>query len=104
MTEPWQEDEVWMDENVCDFCGVDFSESPYQETIELAYTNDQPPVQMCSSCLVEGTLKWQKGDFDKYRDQDVTERVLKEIYGRGLDIKVDREDRPDALKLGEIPD
>lgn len=93
-----------MDESVCDFCSTDYSESLYQGTTKLAYTGDQPPVYVCSPCLVEGTLKWQRGDFESNIDEDIKEQVLRAIYGRGLDIKVNEEDRSGSLKLGEIPD
>lgn len=92
-----------MDESICDFCGTDYSESLHQSVTKLAYTGDQPPVYICSPCLVEGTLEWQKEDFDDFADQDVTEQVLTKIYSRGLDIKVNKKERPESLNIGEIP-
>ena len=103
-SESLEEDEIWSNENICDFCRTGYEESPYQAITELAYTGDQPAVQICSTCLVEGTLQWQEGDFDSFSDQSVTEQVKMEIYSRGLDIKVHKDNRPDAIDLGEVPE
>jgi hypothetical protein len=103
MTAPWKRNDTWMDEEVCDFC---MSEN-YWSIIELVLTGDQPPVYVCSSCLIEATLEYNNKLEDTYdqantESKDVTENIIEEIYARGLDLKVHGEAKHSELDIGNF--
>lgn len=104
-TEPWQDEEMWMNEQVCDYC----REEPHNGTTELMFTGDQPPVYICSTCLIEATLEWERRSLgavvnETNRDLSESQTVLERVYSRGLDIKVFAENRDESLNIGEVPE
>lgn len=105
MTAPWKEDDIWMDQSVCDFCMSEVDSG----TTELVLSGDQPPVYICLSCVINATLEYNN-EVDVQRGQtnsdevDQAQHVIESIYLRGLELKVHGENSGSELDIGNIPE